>query len=89
MVVHTFHPSTWEAEAGRSPWVRGQPGPQIKFQDSQGYTAKSCLKNKPKQTKENKQTNKKTETNKQKQNEYFSKLKFLSSQFMFYTILKK
>jgi hypothetical protein len=30
-------------------WVRGQPGLQSEFQDSQGYTEKPCLeKNKPK-----------------------------------------
>ena len=40
MVVHAFSPSTWEAEAGR---VRGQPGLQSEFQDSQGYTEKPCL----------------------------------------------
>ena len=34
-------------------WIWSQPGLQSKFQDSQGYTEKSCLK-KPKQT--NKQT---------------------------------
>jgi hypothetical protein len=28
-------------------WVRGQPGLQSEFQDSQGYTEKPCLK-KPK-----------------------------------------
>jgi hypothetical protein len=28
-------------------WVRGQPGVQSEFQDSQGYTEKSCLE-KPK-----------------------------------------
>jgi hypothetical protein len=39
-------------------WVRGQPGLQSEFQDSQGYTEKLCVKNK--------QTNK--QTNKQKQN---------------------
>ena len=27
-------------------WVRGQPGLQSEFQDSQGYTEKPCLKNK-------------------------------------------
>ena len=27
-VVHTFNPSTWEAEAGASLWVWGQPGLQ-------------------------------------------------------------
>jgi hypothetical protein len=25
-------------------WVRGQPGLQSEFQDSQGYTEKPCLK---------------------------------------------
>ena len=42
-MAHTFYPSTWEAEAGRF-WVRGQPGLQSEFQDSQGYTEKLCLK---------------------------------------------
>jgi hypothetical protein len=27
-------------------WVRGQPGLEGEFQDSQGYTEKSCLKKK-------------------------------------------
>jgi hypothetical protein len=27
-------------------WVRGQPGLQSEFQDSQGYTEKPCLKKK-------------------------------------------
>jgi hypothetical protein len=31
-------------------WVRGQPGLQSEFQDSQGYTEKPCLKKKAKQT---------------------------------------
>jgi hypothetical protein len=34
-------------------WVRGQPGLQSKFQDSQGYTEKFCLRKK--QNKNNKQ----------------------------------
>jgi hypothetical protein len=34
-------------------WVRGQPGLQSEFQDSQGYTEKPCLrKKKQKKTKE-------------------------------------
>jgi hypothetical protein len=49
-VAHTFNPSTWEAEAGG---VRGQPGLQSEFQDSQGYTEKPCLK-KPKKKKKKK-----------------------------------
>jgi hypothetical protein len=48
-VVHTFNPSIWEAEAGDF-WVRGQPGLQREFQDSQGFTEKPCLK-KPKKKK--------------------------------------
>ena len=43
VVTHTFNPSTWEADAG----VWGQHGLQSEFQDSQGYTEKSCFK-KPK-----------------------------------------
>jgi hypothetical protein len=39
IVAHTFNPSTPEAET-----VSGQPGLQIEFQDSQGYTEKPCLK---------------------------------------------
>ena len=56
VVAHTFNPSTWEAEAGRF-LSRGQPGLQSKFQDSQGYTEKSCLE-KQKQTNSNNKTNK-------------------------------
>jgi hypothetical protein len=36
-------------------WVRGQPGPQSEFQDSQGYTEKPCLE-KPKNQTKTKQT---------------------------------
>jgi hypothetical protein len=41
-------------------WVRGQPGLQSEFQDSQGYTEKPCLK----KTKQNKTNKKKTTTKK-------------------------
>jgi hypothetical protein len=41
--VHTFNPSTWEAEAGGF-LSKGQPGLQSEFQDNQGYTEKPCLK---------------------------------------------
>ena len=37
VVVHSFYPSTWEAEMGRSLWVDGQPGVQIEFQGSQDW----------------------------------------------------
>jgi hypothetical protein len=40
-------------------WVRGQPGLQSKFQDSQGYTEKPCLKT----NKKKKQTNKQKKPN--------------------------
>jgi hypothetical protein len=50
-MAHAFSPSTWEAEAGR--FLSSRPATQLQseFQDSQGYTEKSCLKNnqKPKQ----------------------------------------
>ena len=44
VVAHTFNPSSWEAEAGKSQWVQGQPGLQRKFQDSQAYTQSNCIK---------------------------------------------
>jgi hypothetical protein len=44
VLTHALNPSAWEAEAGRSLWVQGQPGLQIKFQDNQYcYTEKPCL----------------------------------------------
>jgi hypothetical protein len=57
-VVHTFNPSTCEAEAGGFlSW--GQHGLRSEFQDSQGYTEKPCLKKQQKtKAKTNKQTNK-------------------------------
>jgi hypothetical protein len=55
-------------------WVRGQPGLQSEFQDSQGYTEKPCLE-KPNQTKLN-QT-KKPKTNKQT-NKQKNKTKFVA-----------
>jgi hypothetical protein len=51
MVAHTFNPSTWEAEAGGF-FVRGQPGLQSEFQDSQGYTEKPCLEKEKERKKE-------------------------------------
>jgi hypothetical protein len=44
--------------------VRGQPGLQREFQDSQGYTEKPCLKNNNNQQQQQKtnQTNKKQKT---------------------------
>ena len=39
MVVHMFNPSTWEAEAARSLYIRGQSGLHSKFQVIQGYIA--------------------------------------------------
>ena len=50
MVIHAFNPSTWEAEAGDLSQGQGQPGLQSEFQESQGYTEKTCLE-KPKKKK--------------------------------------
>jgi hypothetical protein len=47
VVAHAFNPSTWEAEA-----VRGQPGLQSEFQDSQGYRETLSRKTKKKKEKE-------------------------------------
>jgi hypothetical protein len=49
MMVHAFRLSTWEAEAGGSLWIWGQLGLEWVFQESQGYTEKSCLKKQNKQ----------------------------------------
>jgi hypothetical protein len=43
VVAHNFNPSTQKAEAAAFLWVRGQPGLQSEFQDSQGYTEKPCF----------------------------------------------
>jgi hypothetical protein len=45
-------------------WVRGHPGLQSEFQDSQDYTEKPCLETKQNKTKQNK-----TKQNKTKQQE--------------------
>ena len=58
-MAQAFNPSTWEAEAGTF-WVEGQPGLESEFQDSQGYTERSCF------NKTNKQNN---NNNKKKQRE--------------------
>jgi hypothetical protein len=57
VVAHAFNPSTWEAEAGGFR-VRGQPGLQSEFQDSQGYIHRETLSRKIK--KQNIKQNKKT-----------------------------
>lgn len=46
MVVHTLSSSTLEVEARASEtlWVQGQPGLQSKFQYSQDYEEKPCLR---------------------------------------------
>jgi hypothetical protein len=48
MVMHTFNPRTWEAEAGG--FLSIPACVQSEFQENQGYTKKPCLK-KPNQTK--------------------------------------
>jgi hypothetical protein len=49
--VHTFNPSTREAEAGR--FLSSRPAWSTEFQDSQGYTEKPCLKKPKKKKKKN------------------------------------
>jgi hypothetical protein len=58
VVAHTFNPSTREAEQADF-WVRGQPGLQSEFQDSQGYTEKPCLEKPKKKKKKGKKKKKK------------------------------
>lgn len=52
IVIHTFNPSTQEAEVGIFLWVRGQPGLKSEFLYSQSHTADPILK-KTKKTKQN------------------------------------
>jgi hypothetical protein len=60
-------------------WVRGQPGLQTEFQDSQGYTEKPCLENKTSKQ-ANKQTKTKTKQNKQQQQQQQQKdINFLTT----------
>ena len=50
VVAHAFNPKH-SGGRGRWIWVRGQPGLQSEFQESQGDTEKPCLeKQKQKQT---------------------------------------
>ena len=42
-MLHAFNPRTWEAEAGGSLWVQGQPGLHSEFQDSPRNTEKPYL----------------------------------------------
>jgi hypothetical protein len=59
MVLHDFNASTCEAETGESLRVRGQPGLQNKFQDSQGYyVEKPCLEKNQKDKKRKKKKKK-------------------------------
>jgi hypothetical protein len=44
VVLHNFNPSTQEAEAGGFLSSRPAWSTRVKFQDSQGYTEKPCLK---------------------------------------------
>jgi hypothetical protein len=48
--VHTLNPSSHEEEVSEFVWVLGQPGLQGKFQASQGYIARTCLKKKKKES---------------------------------------
>ena len=44
--MFAFDSTTQEAEAGRSPWVQGQPGLNREFQDSQSCMVRLCCKKK-------------------------------------------
>jgi hypothetical protein len=46
VVAPAFNPSTWERQRQEDLRVPGQPGLQSEFQDSQGYTEKTCLETK-------------------------------------------
>jgi hypothetical protein len=50
VVVHTFDPSTLKAEEIISLWVRGQPAPQSKLQDSHATQRNAVSKNKTNKT---------------------------------------
>ena len=62
VVTHTFNPSTWEAEAGRSLWVGGQSGwTTAKIPGKPRQHRKPCLeipKRKKKKKEETKETKK-------------------------------
>jgi hypothetical protein len=57
VVACTFNSIGRQRQAGF--WVRGQPGLQSEFQDSQGYTEKPCLKKQNKKQNKTKQTKQK------------------------------
>lgn len=44
MVAYVFNTSAQEVEGVRSLSIQGQPGLHIKFQASQGYRVRTCLK---------------------------------------------
>jgi len=58
-IVYTFNSSTWEAEAGGSLWVWGQPVLQNESRTARLYRESLFWKEKKRKTKQNK-TNKKT-----------------------------
>jgi hypothetical protein len=63
VVVYTFNPSTWEAEAGRSLSSRSAKVYRMSSRTAKAKQRKPCLKHKNKQTKKNqtKQTKKKAQ----------------------------
>ena len=63
MVAHAFIPALGRQRQADF-WVRGQPGLQSEFQDSQSYTEKPCLK---KNKNKNKNKKKKTKNKKNKE----------------------
>lgn len=45
-IQSSFNSSTWDAKAGGSSWLRGQPNLYTKFQATQDYIVRFCLNNK-------------------------------------------
>jgi hypothetical protein len=64
--LQSFSPSIWEAEAGRSLWVWGQPGLHSEFQNSQRYIVRLCLQKKKKKKKRKEEKKKKKRKKKKK-----------------------
>lgn len=60
IVMHDFNLNAWEVEAGKPLWVGDAPGLHGKFQNSQGYIERTCLKtkqNRQNKTRQNKNPN--------------------------------
>jgi hypothetical protein len=69
VVVHTFNPSTRGGRGRRISEFEASLVDKVEFQDSQGYTEKTCLKKKQKQKTNN---NNKKHQSTTKQNSFLS-----------------